>query len=158
MMKIFIILLSIFIVGGCEKVSNETKIYNNYIEELKETDNNIIELPFTLGIYIDKLIDNEVMYRVIIDEPKNVLKDIEVLVIHDNKTDDVFPSSGIFDEKYNLIPNDIEKESNKVKGIILAGYIPYDGDINNLSIKFKLLFKYKDENNQTHTIIYSTTK
>ena len=58
----------------------------------------------------------------------------------------------------NLIPGVINKNSNYVEGIILAGYIPFDEDIKNLNADFKLLFKYEDDEGVVHTIIYSTKK
>ena len=107
---------------------------------------------------VDKIIETEVMYRVIIDNPKVSLRNIEALVIHDKHTEDIFPSSGIFETKLNLIPGVINKNSNYVEGIILAGYIPFEDDIKNLNATFKVLFKYEDDNGESHTIIYSTKK
>ena len=70
----------------------------------------------------------------------------------------MYPSTGIFESKLSLIPGVINKTSNYVEGIILAGYIPYEGDINNLNANFKVLFKYEDDEGISHTIIYSTKK
>jgi len=98
------------------------------------------------------------MYRAIIDNPKTSIKNIEVLIIHDKYTKDIYPSSGIFDEKYSLIPNTIEKSNNIVKGIILIGYIPYEGDLGNIDVEFKLYLKYTDDDSNVHEVMYSTKK
>ena len=111
-----------------------------------------------VGIYLDKISNTEVMYRAIIDNPKTSIKNIEVLIIHDKYTKDIYPSSGIFDEKYSLIPNTIEKSNNIVKGIILIGYIPYEGDLGNIDVEFKLYLKYTDDDSNVHEVMYSTKK
>ncbi|MBQ6281925.1 MAG: hypothetical protein IJK66_00110 [Bacilli bacterium] len=153
-MKKIILLITILLLCGCNKDNSALKKYNLYIEELKVSEISK-EIPFDIVVDISKFTDQEYMYKVIIDNPKEELRDIEALIIHDKYTKDIFPSSGIFDDKYNLIPNNINKDINNVKGIILIGYLPYEEDIN---ITFKLLIKYKDNNNKLNTIIYSTKK
>ena len=112
------------------------------------------EIPFDIVVDISKFTDQEYMYKVIIDNPKEELKNIETIVIHDKETKDIFPSSGIFDDKYNLIPNDINKDNKNAKGIILIGYLPYE---ENIDITFKVLLKY-ETNDKINTIVYSTKK
>ena len=148
-MKIVIILLSIFILTGCNNENAKDKEYHSYVNILKESTEFESELPFDISIYLT--------YKVIIDNPKKELKNIEAIIIHDNKTNDIYPSIGIYDDKVSLIPNKVDKDNNIVKGIILTGYIPYSDDINNLKVSFKLLFKYTDSEGE-HTIIYSTKK
>ena len=159
MKKIFWIITLVFLLSGCSKeLTKEEIIYNDYVDKLKQEEKSEDNLPFDLEIFVDKIIEKEVMYRVIIDNPKVSLRNIEALVIHDKYTEDVYPSSGIFEDKLSLIPGVINKTSNYVEGIILAGYIPYEGDINNLNATFKVLFKYEDDEEVSHTIIYSTKK
>lgn len=154
-MRIVIILLSIFILTGCNNENTKNKEYHSYVNILKESTEFDSELPFDINIYLNKINDNEVTYKVIIDNPKNELYSIEALIIHDIDTNDIYPSIGIYDDKVSLIPNKVDKDNNIVKGIILTGYIPYSDDINNLKVSFKLLFKYND-GKEDHTIIYST--
>ena len=157
MKKIFWIITLVFLLSGCTKeLTKEEIIYNDYVDKLKQEEKIEDSLPFDLEIFVDKIIEKEVMYRVIIDNPKVSLRNIEALVIHDKYTEDVYPSSGIFESKLSLIPGVINKTSNYVEGIILAGYIPYEGDINNLNATFKVLFKYEDDEGVSHAIIYST--
>ena len=159
MKKILSIIILMFLLTACStNLTNEEKTYNEYVSYLKQNINYESNLPFDLEIYVDKIIETEVKYRVIIDNPKVSLRNIEALVIHDKYTEDVFPSSGIFETKLNLIPGVINKSSNYVEGIILAGYIPFEDDIKNLNANFKLLFKYEDDEGKIHTIIYSTKK
>lgn len=158
-MKKILLIIMILLMSGCSKdLTNEEIIYNDYVKELKIENSSVDNLPFDLSIYLDKIIEKEVMYRVIIDNPKVSLRNIETLVIHDKYTEDIFPSSGIFDEKLSLIPGVINKSSNYVEGIILIGYIPYEGDVESLNVTFKLLFKYEDDDEKTHEIVFSTKK
>lgn len=159
MKKILGVIVLTFLLCGCtNKLTNEEIIYNDYINDLKKSSSYTDSLPFDLEIYVDKIIETEVMYRVIIDNPKVALRNIQALVIHDKHTEDIFPSSGIFESKLNLIPGVINKKSNYVEGIILAGYIPFEDDIKNLNATFKILFKYEDDSGKNYTIIYSTKK
>ena len=148
-MKKILLLITILLLCGCK--STELKKYESYIKELK-TSNISEDIPFDISISIDEFTNAEYMYKVIIDNPKKELKNIEALVIHDMPTEDIYPSSGIFDDKYNLLPNDINKDINNAKGIILIGYIN-----DNKDITFKVLVKY-EEDNKINTIIYSTKK
>ena len=158
-MKKLVLIICIFLLCSCTKFeSKDYKNYKNYINELKTSQSTNNNLPFDIEIILDKVIETEVTYRVIIDNPKVALRNIEALVIHDKYTKDIFPSVGIFDDRLNLIPNVINKSSNYVEGIILVGYIPFEEDIKNLNASFKLLFKYEDDNNNIKTIIYSTNK
>lgn len=157
MKKILCIIMILLLTGCSSTKTKEEIVYNDYVQMLKKSTYSETSLPFDVEIFIDKIIETEVTYRVIIDNPKVALYNIETIVIHDMHTEDVFPSSGIFDDKLNLIPGVINKSSNYVEGIILAGYIPYDDDISKLEVNFKLLFKYED-NDGSHTIIYSTKK
>lgn len=158
MKKVFLIILVILLSGCSKSDSPELVLYKEYLKEVKNTESTNTDLPFNIEITIDKIVETEVMYRVIIDKPKIPLRNIEVIAIHDKNTKDIFPSSGIFDDKLNLIPNVINKSSNYVEGIILVGYIPFEDDIKNLNANFKILFKYVDDDEKNHTIVYSTKK
>lgn len=158
MKKILLVCLLLLLSGCNSSLTEEEVIYNDYVNYLKKIENKNDNLPFDLEIYVDKIIETEVMYRVIIDNPKVPLRNIETLIIHDKYTVDIYPSSGIFESKLNLIPGVINKSSNYVEGIILAGYIPFEDDIKNLNATFKLLFKYEDDDGVLHEIVYSTKK
>ena len=159
MKKSFVIILCLFLLTACNKEETKEKIiYNNYIKTLNNNFKTTNNIPFDIEIYLDKISNTEVMYRAIIDNPKTSIKNIEVLIIHNKYTKDIYPSSGIFDEKYSLIPNTIEKSNNIVKGIILIGYIPYEGDLGNIDVEFKLYLKYTVDDSNVHEVMYSTKK
>ena len=93
-------------------------------------------LCFNVDVVYENL-KNEIRYQVVIDNPSAEITDIRALAIHDKQTDDVFPSVGIFDEKLNLIPNE------KPSGVILVGYIPFEGDYEKFTCEMKVLISYK---------------
>lgn len=119
-MKKLLVLLC-FLLVGC---SNSA--YDNYVKELKNSEASS-EIPFDVEFNIDDVNENRIIYQVIIDNPKVDASNVKALVIHDAKTEDIFPSVGIVDETINL---------NEHKGIILMGYINKTEDIN-----FKVLIE-----------------
>ena len=149
MKKILICLLLIFFMCGC--TSSEKKTYLNYIDELKEVKESSKNYPFTIEVKYDKLIDQEVRYQVILDEVKEDITDIEIICYHDKKTDDIYPSMGIFDDKESLF------KDKKPSGLILVGYIRYKGDLEDFNITMKVLVKYKI-NNKEYKKYYVTKK
>ena len=157
-MKYLILFMLLFSFTGCSKKTEEQLKYESYIEELIESNYSSIEDgPFDLSIYYDKILDNEIMYRLILDKPTELLKDVEVIVIHNYQTNDIFPSSGIFESKYTLNPEIIDIDNNNPKGIILVGYIDYEGEIDDLNIEFKVLIKYIDNNSNLIKHIFAVS-
>lgn len=159
MSKIIKVLLMTFVIImciGCTKkedniLSDEKKVYQSYIKSLKKVNKPSDDLPFDIDIKYDKITKNEVRYQVIIDNPKEELKNISALVIHNKQTDDVFPTTGIFEKKQSLIPG------KKPKGIILVGYIPYNKDVKKLNCKIKVMIRYTLKE-KSKTVYYVTKK
>ena len=155
---ICLVIISIFILVGCnsknkakkESLETEKSIYIKKVQKLKKIKKTTKDLPFSIEIKYEKMTD-EVRYQVIIDNPKTEIKNIRALAIHNKQTDDVFPSVGIFDKKVNLIPNE------KPSGVILVGYFPYKGSIDDLKIQMKVLIEYKMDN-KNYTSYYVTKK
>ena len=147
--KVFILLfavLSLFIITACVndnkvKTKKKTNIetekdkYIKYVKELKKVKKSSEELPFTVEILYEQK-DEEVEYQVIIDNPTKEIKEISAIAVHNKQTDDVFPSVGIFDNEVDLIPNETPS------GVILVGYIPYDGEMEDFDIEIKVLIDY----------------
>lgn len=131
-MKKILLVLCILLVG-CSKPT----IYDTYVKNLKENNNISTDIPFDIEFYIDNVNENRIIYQVIIDNPQIETDNVTALVIHDGKTNDIFPSVGIVDEPINL---------NIDKGIILLGYIDQTSDIN-----FKVLI---ETNNQQYIYEY----
>ena len=123
------------------KVNVETKKdkYVKYVKELRKQTKSTEDLPFTIDVIYEKA-DDEMRYQVVIDNPTASITDIMALAIHDKQTDDVFPSVGIFDKKLNLIPDE------KPSGVILVGYIPYNGKEEDFECEIKVLVTYKIDN------------
>ena len=150
MKKILIILIIIFLLSGCS-LSKEKKEYLNYIDELKKVKESSKSYPFNIEVKYDRITSKEIRYQVIIDDVKEDITDITMIAYHDIKTEDIYPSMGIFDEKESLLKN------KKPSGLILVGYIPYKGNLDELSITMKVLVKYKI-NNKEYKIHYVTKK
>lgn len=140
MKKILVVLLLIFFICGC--TSSEKKEYLNYIEELKTIKSSSKEYPFTIEVKYDKITKKEIRYQVILDEVKKDITDITMIAYHDKETSDIYPSIGIFDDKENLL------KDKKPSGLILVGYIPYKGDLEDFNITMKVLVKYKINNKE----------
>lgn len=151
MKKILIILLLIFFLCGCTNVSKEKEEYLDYIDELKEVKESSKEYPFNIEVKYDKITKKEIRYQVILDSIKEDIIDITMIAYHDKKTSDIYPSIGIFDEKESLL------KDKKPSGLILVGYIPYKGDIEDFNITMKVLVKYKIKNKE-YKIHYVTKK
>jgi len=138
-MKYIIIILLMFLTS-CQ--NNKYDEYVNYLENQKENYIDIVDIELE---FIE--LNEETMYKVTIDNPKEKMFDVEALVIHDYETNDIFPSFGIFEEKYNLYNEKID--DSYTKGIILIGYIKeFDSNKN-----FKILIRYKDENSNNKEFI-----
>ena len=131
-MKKILLVLCILLVG-CSKPT----IYDTYVKNLKENNNISADIPFDIEFNIDNVNENRIIYQVIIDNPQIETDNVTALVIHDGKTNDIFPSVGIVDEPIDL---------NIDKGIILLGYIDQTSDIN-----FKVLI---ETNNQQYIYEY----
>ena len=142
MKKILIILLLIFFLCGCTKVSSEKEEYLNYIDELKKVKESSKDYPFDIEIKYDQITPREVRYQVIIDSVKKDITDITMIAYHNKETEDIYPSMGIFDEKESLL------KDKKPSGLILVGYIPFKGDITDFSVTMKVLVKYKIKNKE----------
>lgn len=143
MKKILVTSLFFLMLVGCSKIGNEEAMYYEYSKTLKNVQESSEYLPFSIDIEIEKLSEKEYIYVVSIDNPKKELKNIEAIATHNYETEDVFPSSGIFDQKLNLIPNVIDENNNIVKGILLIGYIDSE-EIE--KTKFKILVKANNKN------------
>jgi hypothetical protein len=159
MKKVLLLVLCSLLIVGCSnsKITSEKKLYDEFIKEANDNTFDTLR-PVDINVYLDKIIDSEVTYRIIIDNPKEALESIQAIAIHNLKTDDIYPTSGIFDDKLSLIPNVIDKENNKVKGIILVGYIPYNDSLDNFKCTIRVLMKYKGQDGNQYKVFYKYQK
>lgn len=156
-MKKIIVFIFCFLLISCScSLTKEEKIYYQLIKELsliKEIQ--ITSLPpVTIFVSLEKVIEEELRYQVIIDNPQIIMNEVKAIVIHDQKTNDIFPSVGIFDEPLTLIPKEKELNTSQTKGLILVGYLPYQGLVTDFDGSFKILIQYQDERGTSHKIYY----
>lgn len=151
---LIVFLVLILFLTGCttNDISKEKDTYLTYIKELRKINKSTKDIPFNIEVRFDKITDSEIRYQVVIDEVKENITDVEAIAIHDKQTDDVFPSIGIFDKKQKLEVN------KKPSGIILVGYIDYQGKVEKFKCNLKLLIKYNTNDKKSHTVYYVTKK
>ena len=156
MKKIALLLMILFLITGCQyQLSENEIIYKGYVEELKELKNGAdVSKIVDLDIKLDKLTEDEITYSVVIDNPKVKMRKVEAIVYHDQKTEDVFPSIGVFDKKLSLIPNLKKNNGDQVKGIALVGYIKSKKEVSDLHPTIKVLILYNNEDNERQKISY----
>lgn len=158
MKKTGLVCLIILLLSGCVgQLDEDNIIYHSYIEEMKElkkvtTSKDVVNV----SIELDRHTDDEITYSVVIDNPKESMKNIEAIVYHDQKTADVFPSVGIYDQKLNLIPEQKHDEKN-VKGIVLVGYIATTKPIEQFHPTIQVMIVYSNPENERKKIYYSQT-
>lgn len=156
MKKFLIISITLILcLTGCNKTTKIDQEKDDYLaikQELLNSSNftNKDDLPFDLNIYVNRINDEEISYRAIIDNEKENMHDIKAILIHNYFTNDIFPSIGIFDDGVDLLTN-----SEEVKGISLVGYISSTKDINNL--EYRVYIEYKTDNDETNKIYYKST-
>lgn len=156
MKKILIISITLILcLTGCNKTTKIDQEKEDYLAIKQDLlkNNNFIqeeELPFDLNIYVNRVNDEEISYRAIIDNEKENMHNVKAILVHNYFTDDIFPSIGIFDDGVDLLTN-----SEEVKGISLVGYINSTKDINNL--EYRVYIEYKNDNDEIKKIYYKST-
>jgi hypothetical protein len=130
-MKKIMILMTILLIG-CSNV--EETNYSNYVKTLINKKEFSEEVDYKINLYYFNH-ENTLMYQLVLDDVKLDMNNIELLVVHNHKTSDIFPNIGIFDEKPNLYLN------QNPKGINLIGYID---ELDQEKIIFKIMVKYND--------------
>ena len=144
MKKRVLVLLIILCVTGCNRYDGMQLKYNKYVHELKNVTSSSDYIPCDIEITYDRITDDEVSYHVIIDNPREVMRNIDVVVSHNMETEDGYPSIGVFD-----------KESiNLDKGIILGGYFKYIENLDDLDVEFRVSISYVNEAIEEKTIYF----
>ena len=152
MKKIFVGLLLLLCVG-CSNENIMQTSYNTYMKKLLSVNENSSYIPCDVEITYDKITDDEVSYQVTIDNPKENMRNINVVVSHDKETDDGYPSIGVFDlEPINLSVEQTDEDPNK--GIVLVGYFKYSGELENLEAEFKVSIDYINDAIEEKTIYF----
>jgi hypothetical protein len=134
-MKKIMMLFLIILVTGCTSLKDSDYYY--YYDMLIANEVSSTDYKYDIDIVTDSLNDEEIMYQVIIDNPKEEINDLQVVVMHNITTEDIFPSYGFYgDDMDNSVP---------FKGINLLGYI--QKKLIDKDIVFKVLVKYNDVTN-----------
>lgn len=128
MKKILICLVLLLV--GCTNSS-----YSSFVDKAKGS-SETNDIPFNIEFFIDDS-DDVLVYQVVIDEAKIDLNNVKAIVIHNVKTDNIFPSIGVVDDPVNI--------NEETKGINLVGYVEKQ------NIEFKV---YIETNNNSYSYIY----
>ncbi|AYV34908.1 membrane lipoprotein lipid attachment site-containing protein [Erysipelothrix rhusiopathiae] len=131
MKKLFLVLLSMFLLTGCSV--NEKKLYTEKLKRYESYWNAINDNDrfvessrfFDISATIEKHEDLYV-YGVVVDKPKIAMYGVEIVVLENNEdyhADKMMPTAGIFDSEYNLVPGQVRKDRNYMGGISLAGEV-----------------------------------
>ena len=160
MKKLFLIFGLVFILAGCSnqvEIGIDEDVEDNKLAYLDIKDNltnqedfsNLEDIPCNITASVDRINEEEISYRIIIDDPKVNMYDVEALLIHNNFTEDIFPSIGILDETESLLV-----DGQDVKGISLVGYIETTKEISEVDLELRLWLKYIDEEGLDHEFYY----
>lgn len=161
MKKALLVLIIVFLVTACSndvvEVGIDEKVEDNKITYLdiknnlssKEKFNVLEDIPCDLKASVDRTSDEEISYRIILDNPKLNMHDVEALLIHNEFSENIFPSIGLFDDKASLLLDDED-----VKGIELVGYIETVKELKDLNLELRLWLKYRDDEKKEHEIYY----
>ena len=153
MKRIFLIMTLVIIITGCN--NKEEKDKNEYLDmksKLLEHTKFLSEDDLTLDIVInvDRETVEKINYEVVLSKPKENMKDIKAIVVHNYYTENKFITIGIFDKTKDLLKDSDEK-------IVLKDTIDTTDDIKELELELKFMIKYTNDNGEKKTIYYKTT-
>lgn len=156
MKKILLFLILLVCITGCTKQQSMQLNYDKYMKNLLSVNENSDYIPCEINITYDRITDDEVSYQIVFDELKENMRNINIVVSHDQETSDGYPSIGIFDEEpINL--NKTITVDNPSKGIVLVGYFKYSGELEDLDATFKIAINYVNDAIEEKTIYYIKT-
>lgn len=156
MKKIVIVLLMVVTLTGCSSTDNMNIEYNKYMNNLLSSNQISDYIPCDLEITFDRISDTQISYQIVLDNPKENMRNLNVVVSHNMDTRDGYPSIGVFDiEPINLMIERTNDETNK--GIILVGYIDYSGELDDFHPEFKVLINFVNDAIEEKTIYYTKT-
>ncbi len=156
MKKILMGITIVLLLCGCDnEIEDEKNKYLAYKSNLKEQESftKDEDLPCDITISIDRVNEEEISYRAIIDNVKEDMYNVRALLIHDSFTEDIFPSVGIFEEKEDLI-----KDNEEVKGLQLVGYIETTKEIDEIDLELRIWIEYTTASGKIKNIYYKTTE
>lgn len=153
MKKIIVFSTLLILICGCSKSDGMQMEYNKQMKQLFSVNENSSYVPCDIEITYDKITDEEVSYQIVFDNPKENMRNINIVVSHDMETTDGYPSIGVFDEEPINLSTMVDAD-NPNKGIVLVGYFKYSGELEELDVNFKISLNYVNDGIEEKTIYY----
>ena len=93
--KILLILLLLILVTGCKNKEETDKsdylaMKSNLLGQSKFIKSN--DLPCDITVKLDRINEEKITYKVILDNPKENMHSVKVIVVHNFYTEEMFPS------------------------------------------------------------------
>lgn len=152
MKKLYVILLCLFFMTGCQ--NKEENVKNEYIafkkEVLKSANYQEENLPVDIITTIERIDNENINYKTVINNPKENMHNIKIMLVHNYQNENLYPSIGIFDETKELLVENTEE-------IILEDIIKSNENLSKLDLELKLLIEYIDDFGEKKDIYYKTT-
>lgn len=146
------LLVCILCLTGCSAKSSSQAmtIYKMYYQLISESTNYIGESQnYALSYEVKEDAEGTYNYYIFVDSPTVAMYDVVVMAVENDISYDanvkMVPSIGIFDGKYNLVPNQINKKKGYVKGLMISGESDMD------TIHLKILVEWKNKKRDSVT-------
>ena len=155
MKKVYLIFfLCLFLLTGCENTKEDPKdeyisLRNKILE--KTNDTKVEDLPLDITVNIDRIDEEKVKYKILLNNPKENMKQMKGIVIHSYYSEDLYPSFGIFDEKKELLTS-IENDSIELENIMET-----TKNLSKLNLELKIWIEYIDDSGEKKELYYKTT-
>ena len=152
--RYILLILVLFLITGCE--NEEENIKNEYIamknQVLDDHNYKEEELPVDIITSIERVNEEDILYEVTITNPKENMHNIKAMVVHNYYNEDVFPSTGVFDEPDDLLVGDEDKTE-----LVLKDTIQTTKNISKLDLEVKVWIEYTNDSVEKKDIYYKTT-
>lgn len=151
--KVIILLFCIIFISGCE--NREEAVKNEYIA-MKNQAFSFDEytakeaLPVDIVTTIERINEELVNYKIVINNPKENMHDIKVIVVHNYYNEDVFPSIGVFNETKELLLDNPQE-------LVLKDSIKTTNNISKLNLDLKIFIEFVDDFGKKRKINYKAT-
>lgn len=142
------IIITLLILASCSKFDSKLEkesliLYETYWKSLlNETQFADTSRNFDITTEIVQG-ENGYDYYLTVDNPKIAMYDVEIVVVEDKKSfnsvEEMLPSAGIFEKKFNLVPNQSRKEKGFMEGAALARY-----DLESPEVELQVLVSWKN--------------
>lgn len=127
MKKILVLLFMSLSLLGCQSKKDEANYkerYENYMELLIDNnDETSTNIPFSWELQMTEVNETKYQYALTIKNPKVAMYNIRMVAVDLNEIgeDEMAPTLGIVeDEKFNMIPNQVNLDKNYYGGIVLT--------------------------------------